>query len=408
MTTHYDVVIIGAGPGGAAAALTLAQSGINFLLVDKATFPRDKICGDALSGKVTGLFSKLHIDLHPLLNAQPTANPCNGISFIAPAGHRLDLPLAARPNGLNAGYTMSRTEFDHFLIKQVVDRKVKLMQNTTVTQLEKNGSRYYISLLQDNHTIEISASLIINAEGERQHFSKEILSIAKNKKHFSAGLRQYYEGVNGFHSERYIELHFLKELSPGYFWIFPMADNKANVGLGMLSAAVKSKNLKALLANILKEHPAIAPRFANAQALESVKGWGLPLGSKLPTLVADNFMAIGDAGSLIDPFTGEGIGNAMWSGHKAALVAIKAIQHKTCSKENLVEYQHIVNRGLGAELKLSHRLQQLSNQHWLMNMVVKKASSNKELQQLMSSMFEQVDVRAKLSNPLFYLRLLRS
>jgi menaquinone-9 beta-reductase len=125
-------------------------------------------------------------------------------------------------------------------------------------------------------------------------------------------------------------------------------------------------------------------------------------------LVADNFMAIGDAGSLIDPFTGEGIGNAMWSGHKAALVAIKAIKKKYCTKENLMEYQHIVNRGLGAELKLSHRLQQLSNQHWLMNMVVKKASSNKELQQLMSSMFEQVDVRAKLSNPLFYLRLLRS
>ena len=121
-----------------------------------------------------------------------------------------------------------------------------------------------------------------------------------------------------------IELHFIDEVRPGYFWIFPTDDNRANIGIGMGHSDIKNKaiNLKKVLAKAI-ESPAFKARFADARPLEKPIGWNLPVSSKRRT-TREWFPSVGDAASLIDPFTGEGIGNALCSASTAIETAVSA------------------------------------------------------------------------------------
>lgn len=113
-----------------------------------------------------------------------------------------------------------------------------------------------------------------------------------------------------------MEIHLLKGYMPGYFWIFPLPDNTYNTGFGMVTSAIKEKkiNLRKTLLNIIHSDKQIQKRFTNAVALETPIGYGLPTGSRKVPISGERFLLAGDAASLIDPATGEGIGNAMLSG----------------------------------------------------------------------------------------------
>ncbi|MFZ1825924.1 MAG: geranylgeranyl reductase, partial [Chitinophagales bacterium] len=180
--------------------------------------------------------------------------------------------------------------------------------------------------------------------------------------------------------------------------------------LGMRSDVVSKRkiNLKQKLAEVIEKYPALKERFANAEIVDDVKGYGLPLGSKKRKLSGDNYMLVGDAASLIDPFTGEGIGNAVMSGMCAAMQAKECIANNNFSADYLKAYDTTVYRRLWHELKLSYRMQQLVNYPWLFNFVVKKANTNKVLRETISVMFEDIDLREKLRKPSFYFQLLFS
>jgi flavin-dependent dehydrogenase len=119
----------------------------------------------------------------------------------------------------------------------------------------------------------------------------------------------------------------------------------------------------------------------------------------------DDFMLLGDAGALIDPFTGEGIGNAMMSGQYAAEQAALCLQEARFDAAFLKQYDERLYQRLWSELSLSRRMQQLVNYPFLFNFVVNKASKNKKLQELISCMFEDLDLRAELKKPSFYFQL---
>jgi len=119
-------------------------------------------------------------------------------------------------------------------------------------------------------------------------------------------------------------------------------------------------------------------------------------------------MLLGDAAGLIDPFTGEGIGNAMASAKFAIEVSAEALKKKDFSKKMFSKYHQLVWNELGSELKRSTKLQNLSNYKTLLNLVINKASRNKDVQDIISGMLTQENTRKKLSNPLFYLKVLFS
>jgi flavin-dependent dehydrogenase len=221
------------------------------------------------------------------------------------------------------------------------------------------------------------------------------------------GLRCYYENVDDLTDQ--IELHYVNETIPGYFWIFPAGNKKANIGVGLLKSKAKKKkhNLYQIMEQVI-DSKNFKHRFKNASALEKPKGWNLPFGNTKRKNHGNGFLLLGDAAGLVDPFTGEGIGNAMESGKIAAEVILKAKKINNFSKQILSEYDKELWGYLGSELKTSTLLLKLAHYKVLLNFVIDRASRNKNIENMISGMLTNEVPKTELSNPMFYLKTLFS
>lgn len=405
-----DVLIVGAGPGGSTAALALAAHGVSALLVDKVVFPRDKVCGDALSGKVMRTLERLDPALAKTLRHDARQLPSWGVTFTAPNRRSLRVPFSrATGEGDAPGAIMARMDLDALLFDSAQQAPgIRAWQGTQAKRFTRTPDGWEVVLAEGSTERTVQARLVIAADGAHSHFARHVAGLPMEPRHHCAGVRAYYQGVTGLDTQGFIELIFLKELLPGYLWIFPMAHGRANVGLGMRTDVVKKRrlDLKAELQRLLETHPDLAPRFAQARIEGGIQGMGLPLGSKRRPLSGDGYLLVGDAGHLIDPFTGEGISHAMISGRHAADVVAEALRQGRTDAATLRTYDERVWRRLGKELSTSTTLQRLAQRPWLFNFVVNKATRNPVLADTISCMFNDLDLRDRMRRPGFYLRLL--
>ena len=396
-----EILIIGAGPAGAMAALFLAKKNISCLLVDKAVFPRDKICGDALSGKVVEVLKRYDPALIGQLVESEIQIGSYGVNFIAPNNKWLRVPFKKDYATLERapGFVSKRIYFDNFLVEEVrKKRNIEFLENIELRIFEKTNDGYLC--YDTDKSIQIKTKLIIACDGSSSAFAKHVKNFNLSNKENCFGLRAYYAGVKGLDKDNFIELHFIKELLPGYFWIFPLPNGEANIGLGIRADVVTKKKLK--LPQLLE----FKDRFKDATLTGKIQLHALPMGTKQRVLHGDNFLLAGDAAALIDPFTGEGIGNAMVAGLCAA-ETIENIHHQqNFSASSLSTYDQKIYKRLGPELQMSSNLQKLVMYPRLFNYVVNKATNNTELQNLISTMFEDIDLRAKFKDPKFYFKLL--
>jgi geranylgeranyl reductase family protein len=408
-STQTDILIIGAGPAGCSAALFLAKMGIPSIIVDKEKFPRDKICGDALSGKAVEVLNKLDKNLVTEIAGNETFLGSWGVTFVAPNAQALRVPFQTKKDKRHApGFISKRIDFDNWLVEKVkANPNIQLLEETEIRHYERVAGAIKADA-KDGKTIE--AKIVIASDGAYSSFTKNVAGLKTEPEHNCFGLRAYYQNVRGLDKENFIELHFLKEFLPGYFWIFPLPNGGANVGVGMRADKMSAKkiNLKKSFESILANNPVLKERFSGAEQVGEVKLFGLPLGSKKRVLSGDNYMLCGDAAMLIDPFTGEGIGNALFSGLYAAEQAERCLQQNNFSAACMDQYDKALYHRLWSELLLSYRMQQLVNFPSLFNFVVRKANRNKLLSETISCMFEDLDMRARLKDPRFYFKLLFS
>ncbi|HEU4555273.1 MAG TPA: geranylgeranyl reductase family protein [Chitinophaga sp.] len=404
------VCIIGAGPGGATAALQLAQLGVACVVIDKAVFPRDKVCGDGLSGKVITALEQIDPAVARRLRAFMPKQDSWGVTFVSPGRTKMEVAYKPHYNLQTdepAGFVCKRLHFDNFLVEEVKRRpEIQLFEGITIEKYELQDDGYLVT--DTTGSFSVKAPLLIIANGAHSSFTKEVANIRMEPAHYAAGVRAYYKNVKGTHADSFIELHFLKPLLPGYLWIFPLPNGEANVGMDMISEAVRGKkiNLKKLLTDTLAQDPVFKERFSDAEIVSPIEGYGLPLGSKKRKLSGNRYMLVGDAAYLVDPFTGEGIGNALYAGRIAAQEAAAALAANDFSASRLAAYDERVYKVLGPELQLSHRLQKLVKYPRLFNLLMKAGTRNKQLKELISCMFYEVDLRKKLAKPSFYIRLL--
>lgn len=403
MHPEFDIIIVGAGPAGSSCALSLKESGLNVALIDKSNFPRDKICGDALSVDVVNQLPMLSQELAENFFTLQSKLSSTGVRIFSPELISIDIPFVHKGHK-KTGYISPRLDFDYLLFGKVKESTITVVENCQVEQIQHHGNKIIIHTSTETYR----SKMIVGADGAHSVVKRFLCNKPIERDHHSAGLRQYYEGLTWPNDLNHIELYFFREILPGYLWIFPMHGNRANVGIGVLSSTVsKGKlNLRDTLVQLINTHPLVRDRFKDAKPLENIKGHGLPLGSTKRQISGSNFLLVGDAAGLIDPFTGEGIGNAIRSGRVAAMHLKKCFDKNNFSASFNKEYDKEIYRRMGKEFRVSRALQTLCKYPSVFNYVIRKAVKNPYWHQFLMDAMADIDQKEKLTTPGFYYRLL--
>jgi flavin-dependent dehydrogenase len=304
------------------------------------------------------------------------------------------------------GFVVRRHAFDHFLFEAARPAVARCVEGFAVRQLLMEGGRVegVRGRGPDGVEVEYRGRLVLGCDGFGSVVARQAGVYRHDPRHWVVALRCYYQGVTGLDDQ--IELHFVDEVRPGYLWIFPAGDGQVNVGIGMLHASLRRRGLD--LRQALRQvtgRPPFAGRFAAARPLGEPVGWNLPVGSAHRRNHGDGFLLAGDAAGLIDPFTGEGIGNALYSGRLAAETAAEAIRAGDPSARFLRRYDERLWGTVGDELKISSRLQRLGRWRGLLELVIRRAATDPRVSDLICGMIANAVPKQQLTNPWFYLRL---
>ena len=364
----YDVAIVGAGPAGTACALALRHSGLRVALLDKAQFPRDKVCGDAIPGHALKALRQLDPAFAAGLWQLQPLDAVRQSRLVAPNGDSLWMRWKL------PSFNSPRATFDAALLELVrANSSTEILETTSLKTVRIAADGVRLTTAEGS---EIACRLVIGCDGANSVVRRQLLPAPLDRAHHCAGVRAYFEGIKGA-EPGLTEYFFTKDYLQGYLWIFPVGQGRYNVGLGMLSETVARHkvDLKQVLPELLAKHPALAGRFAEARQHGSIQGFGLPLGGgRTVPMSGARFLLCGDAASLIDPIQGHGIDTAMQSGILAAAQAVACFEQHNFSAAFLREYDARVARTISRKLAKSYRLMRfLSNKPWLVNAGVRLA-----------------------------------
>jgi geranylgeranyl reductase family protein len=407
MQERYDVIIVGAGPAGVSTALYAKRRGVSVLLVDKRRFPRDKICGDGISTKSMGYLRDLGIldEVRAQSHEQISAAILG-----APSGAQVHFALNPEGNPENPNVVCRREIFDNILVR-AARQEVDVLEGWAVNDilLTPGGGACGIRCQSpDGDLRQYAGRVIVGADGFNSIVARRLGAYHHDKDRWLVATRQYFRDLDI--PPHTAQLHFLEDTLPGFFWLFPTGDGTANVGLGSVHATIKRQGgLRGMHERILASDR-FRKLFARATSVSDIKGWNLPTPNRKRIICGDGFVLVGDAAGVVDPFTGEGIGNAMCSGEVAARAITKAFESAETSRVELSEYAVLLWKELGErELARRYRLRSLARHRGLINLIVGRAAKHAGTLDWLAKMTYEADgpkrMRALLS-PLTYLKLL--
>ncbi len=323
-----DVVVVGAGPGGSAAAYALAQSGLDVLLLEKTAFPREKVCGDGLTPRAVKSLVDLGID-----TSESNGFIRNHGLRIIGGGMRLELPWPELATYPDFGLVRPRLDFDELLVRHAQKAGARLQELTTVTGpvLDETGRVVGVTARVGPDRVETTwrAPLVIAADGSSARLALALGIAKRDDRPMGVAVRRYFESPRTSDDmlESWLELRGEDgSLLPGYGWVLGVGDGTSNVGLGILNTtnAWQKTHYKDLLARWTAGMPQ-EWQFDDAHATGPVRGGALPMGFSRTPHYSRGVLLVGDAGGAVNPFNGEGIAYAMESGLLAAEVAVQAL-----------------------------------------------------------------------------------
>jgi geranylgeranyl reductase family protein len=350
MTERYDLVVVGAGPGGSATAYYAAKAGLATLLLDRQEFPRDKPCGDGLMPHAASEVSLM--GLGDWLD-EPHHGKFTGFSIYTLTAYlRQGVPPSL--NGPH-GYVVKREETDAKLLERAISAGAEFRAGVRATELLRSPAGDVTGVEAKNgEDLRFAAPLVVAADGVGG-FAGSGMKTHQN----AVARRRYYHGVDGPNNE---DLHIfitkdMNENGAGYGWVFYFGDGRANVGAGVSTRVLTrtGRNLKDFFDRFLEE-PQLAGWLEGAEPEGSAKSWSLKMGMWGAKRYAQGLMMVGDAGSMVHPISGEGVGYAIESGRLAAAFAHDAHARKDFSASVLSGYERQLRRQRAREHFSGHAL----------------------------------------------------
>jgi geranylgeranyl reductase family protein len=381
-----DVIIVGAGPSGSATAAYLAMAGLDVLLLEKAAFPREKVCGDGLTPRAVRELITLGISTP----AEDGWIKNHGLRIVG-GGHRLELKWPDLASFPPYGLVRTRKDFDDILAKHALWHGARLHESTNVTDPildERTGAIIGVRAKAmdpdgrpTGEDLLFHAPLVVAADGNSSRLSMSMNRPKRDDRPMGVAVRTYYTSPR--HQDDYLESWLelwsrdsagRRVLLPGYGWIFGVGDGTSNVGLGILntSAAFGKVDYKEILGRWVQTLPA-EWTFNDETMTGPVRGAALPMGFNRQPHYARGLLLVGDAGGMVNPFNGEGIAYAMESGRLAAEVIAQAFARPSDAGREMVlqSYPTVMKDALGGYYTLGRGFAKMIGNPEVMRLAVK-------------------------------------
>ena len=315
--TDVDVLVVGAGPGGAAAAYHLARHGVDVLAVDKARFPREKVCGDGLTPRGVRAIQRMGVDA-----TEPGFVRIEGLRVYGPTVV-LDLPWPRLESLPDFGVVRTRHDLDHLLVQRAVKTGATVWEGAeALDPVVDDGWVVGARVRRPGQEPEtVRARYVLASDGAASRFAQKAGVRRDQNRPLGVAARRYYRSPRpqGAWFESWFDLWENGVILPGYGWIFPVGDGILNVGAGLLNTTsyfkeISPRKMLGVFERSLPEEWGIVEDDAVGDLLSGP----LPMGMNRRPLAMPGLLLIGDAGGLVNPFTGEGIAYAIESAEVAA------------------------------------------------------------------------------------------
>jgi geranylgeranyl reductase family protein len=342
--TVGDVTVVGAGPAGSATAIELARAGLDVTLVDKATFPRDKTCGDGLTTPALRLLDRLGLEPKAL----PSWRFIRDVVVRTPDGCNTLMGLPGGPEGEHVA-VVRRLELDAALVDLARRSGVRVLEGVAVAGVCTDADHTVITT-QDGE--QFSSPYLVAADGVWSSVRK-MLSPASPTPYLGTwhAFRQYVAGA----AAQELWVLFEADLLPGYAWSFPLGDGSVNIGYGILRRPGLTTGTMRQHWDELWSRPHLAALVEGGHAQEPPRSWPIPGGVDAVELtIGSRVLFVGDAARAADTFTGEGIAQALETGMLAAQAIVAAGPHRPFAAVR--HYRRQVARGLAADERFGRAL----------------------------------------------------
>jgi len=379
----HEVIVVGAGPAGSVAAAVLAKQGCQVLLLDKAEFPRDKVCGDGIGWNSIRLLSDLGLSLE---SSMGRLHSCDRVRGFSPGGHVFEGPFPHKDGHCRHGYIIPRKRFDHVLWEFVLQEGAKFERLRVTEPIMERGVVCGVRGRTDGKVVERRARITIAADGVNSVIARFLHPNKAPPRHYAVAMRSYFAGVQDL--DRGVEFYFNQAHLPGYGWAFPLGEGVANIGIGLRLDVYRNKGQP--LGQVFERFiggPRLVEKLSRAAPMGDPRGCLLPLASQPLQRAYDGVLLVGDAGAFVSPLTGGGIYNAMETGRIAAEVALEALQGNGGSLEELRRFEVRWRSVLANKLRVEAMVQRVLSWPGMLDLVVRQMCRREWLADFVLSRF---------------------
>lgn len=359
--TTADVLVVGAGPGGSATAHYLAQRGLDVIVLEKATFPRDKVCGDGLTPRAVAELISMGV---PTREEEGWIRN-HGLRVIG-GGHQIELPWPELETVPSYGLTRARADLDETLARHAAASGAKILEGHSVTAAIRDAAGRIAGVTAKRvdergratgePEARFTARYVVDAGGVAARLATSVGRTKRDDRPLGVAVRTYFKTPR--HDDSMMESHLTlwdgkpneSALLPGYGWIFALGNGLANVGLGSVSSTAKATaiNYKDIFARWMENAPP-EWEFTPDNQVGALRSAALPMAFNRQPLYADGLMLVGDSGGMVSPYNGEGIAYAMQAGRVGADVIAQALARpsRAGAERAMAAYPRVMKAELG-------------------------------------------------------------